>query len=262
MCWNIRRATKASVAWDYFREIAPDLALLQEVGSIPDDILSGFSYYSRAPHSKSGKDQRFHTVILYRLGEVTPISLTSKTAWVNDELDRFAGNLLAGKITVDSIKVNVVSVYSPAWPVDRQRLAGIDVSDIKLPQNPDVWVTELLWSALKDTPTEANWIVGGDLNSSETFDYLWRGGPRGNREILDRMTNLGLTEVLRHVKGQLVPTFRNSSNKRVLHQMDHLFVSRQLIGDCPACETGSAERVFGGGLSDHLPIVAEIGSGF
>ena len=38
---------------------------------------------------------------------------------------------------------------------------------------------------------EEPFIVAGDLNSSETFDYLWHGDPSGNREIMDRMNALG-----------------------------------------------------------------------
>ena len=76
----------------------------------------------------------------------------------------------------------MLSAYCPAWPVDPARLLGIDVEPAKLKLNPKVWVTELLWAALLDScgPDQPlPGIVGGDLNSSETFDYMWSGGPRG-----------------------------------------------------------------------------------
>ena len=71
------------------------------------------------------------------------------------------------------------------------------------------------------------------------------------------MHELGLVEVLRHTKGQLTPTFRNANNREVIHQLDHLFISKQMIPNLLHCDVGSADEVFGGNLSDHLPIIAD-----
>jgi exonuclease III len=121
-------------------------------------------------------------------------------------------------------------------------------------------VTELMWATVKSMSIAAEdlFIVGGDLNSSETFDYLWRGGPRGNREIMDRMNALGFYDCLRMFKGQLTPTFRHSG-KSFVHQLDHLYVTPRLLSRLTRCDVGSAERVWGSKptLSDHLPIVAD-----
>lgn len=160
--------------------------------------------------------------------------------------------------------VNVVSVYSSAWPVDKNRLKGIDVSSVKLKSNPDVWGTEILWAALKHVVSDGNWIVGGDYNISETFDREWQDehgvkyGIRssGNREILDRMQQLGFTECLRGNNGKIIPTFRHS-NKEVAHQIDHLFVTNNLYQRLKGCTVGDESVIFGKSLSDHLPIVAD-----
>jgi endonuclease/exonuclease/phosphatase family metal-dependent hydrolase len=153
--------------------------------------------------------------------------------------------------------VKAVSVYSPAWPIDRERLARVDVAGVRLEQNPDVWLTDILWAALRNREPDPLdlWIVAGDLNLSETFDD-WPGGPRGNRVWLDRMAEVGLVDCLRKAQGKLTPTFRNTRRGAVRHQMDHMFASERLISTLVSCETGSQERVFGGGLSDHLPLVA------
>ena len=152
-------------------------------------------------------------------------------------------------------------MYSPAWPVDRTRLDGIDVSGVKLSQNPNVWVSDLLWAALNcQHPTlSAEWVIAGDFNASETFDQ-WRGGPRGNREYLDRMASVGLVECLRHAQGRLTPTFRNPSGGAIKHQMDHLFVTAGMAARLIRCETGAQATVFDGRMSDHLPIVADFSS--
>ena len=83
-----------------------------------------------------------------------------------------------------SFEAKQLLIKLPAWPIDPERLKGVDVKGIKLSNNHDVWVTEILWAALlSENLNELPWIVAGDLNSSVTFDTLWGDGPRGNQEI-------------------------------------------------------------------------------
>ena len=258
--WNLRRATARSPVWTMLLEIAPDIALLQEVGEFPQEITSRFDVRLEKAIGKTGHVQRFGTAVLVR-GKITEeLRLVSEHDWVNHELDLFSGNLVGCKVILeDHSHKTVISVYSPAWPVDKDRLSNIDVSSVKLNNNPDVWVTEILWSGLKGTMplSDDQWIVGGDFNSSETFDYLWKGCPSGNREILDRMDDLGLKECLRTYNGELVPTFKNASNGKLIHQLDHLFISEGLSSSLERCLVGNAARVFGESLSDHLPIIGD-----
>src|SRR5260370_40207071 len=134
--------------------------------------------------------------------------------------------------------------------IDRQRLSGRDVTGVRLTLNRDVYVMDLLWTSLKYQRSDLDqpWIIAGDLNLSETFD-LWRGGPRGNREYLDRMRGLGLIECLRQSKGRLTPTFRNPHGGGFKHQIDHVFVSPVLAERLVNCDTASFERGFNSGLS-------------
>ena len=103
---------------------------------------------------------------------------------------------------------------------------------------------------------EEPFIVGADLNSSETFDVP---RPSGNREIMDRMNALGYHVWLRMFNGKLTPTYR-SPRGSVVHQLDHLYVTPTLLSKLAQCDVGSAERVFDARpmLSDHLPIVADL----
>jgi hypothetical protein len=226
---------------------------------MPLIVKKEFDIRYKRPVNKAGTPQRFGSAVLVRgtIGREFP--LQSPEDWVNAELERFAGNLLAVEAFLErGPRLNVVSVYSPAWPVERARIAGVDVSSIKLTLNPDVWVADLLWASLRsiDLQLDDLWVVAGDFNLSETFD-AWRGGPRGNREYLDRMAALGMTECLRKMKGQLTPTFRNPSGGKVTHQIDHLFVTNSLLSRLKFCDTGNPEKVFGKSLSDHLPIMAD-----
>jgi hypothetical protein len=175
-CWNVRRASVGSRVWELFAEISPDLALLQDVGGIPITVAAEYQSVMR-----QASGNRFNTAILARGSVGPPVQLSSRWDWVNRELDLFQGNLVAHSVSVLGRDYQVLSVYSPAWPVAPERLVGVDVEPVKLKLNPKVWVTELLWSALqkRDTSDSAAWIVGGDLNASETFDQR----PLGRGEI-------------------------------------------------------------------------------
>ena len=78
----------------------------------------------------------------------------------------------------------------------------------------------------------------------------------GNKEILDRMENLGFTECLRKSNNDnIIPTFKHSSGE-IVHQIDHLFVNEGLIYRLINCVVGDQTVVFDK-LSDHLPIIAD-----
>ena len=258
--WNMRRATGKSVAWDYLKELNPDIALLQEVNGIPESITAEYSVHCLPATTKTGNRQRFSSVILSKYPFVGDLELSSTIAWVNDAREFFRGNIIAKVIEVNGQLLNVVNTYSPAWIVPATFTDGVDVTGIKLNQNPHVWATEILWKVLVDYPSiqDAPWIVGGDLNSSETFDYQKKNRPRGNLEIIERMNALGLFDALRTHHGCLVPTHKNNRGGKIIHQLDHLYMSKSLVESIKDCQIGRHEDVFDSKLSDHVPIIATI----
>lgn len=257
--WNCRRASATHAAWDYLHELAPDIAMLQEVTGVPEWVRSTYDIRFARTLTRLDQPQRFQSALLARGRIGSSIVLDSPVGWVSDELRRFAPNLMAYRVELAELPpVNTVCVYAPAWPVSRTRLEGFDLSGVKLSQNPDVWVADLLVAALRDLPNvnRLPWIVAGDFNSCETFDS-WSGGPRGNREWLDRMITLDLVECLRHSQGMLTPTFRRPGKELAHCQIDHLFVSTELATYLVGSHTGQPDRVYSQNLSDHLPIVAD-----
>jgi exonuclease III len=208
--WNVHGAHENSPVWDYIFDKSPDIVLLQEVGAIPEKIKNVHDIISRRAIYKNGRQQRFSTSVLVKGRIIGELPLISEFEWVNRELEFFKGNLIGCKIELpNQNQINVVSVYSPAWPIEKTHYEGIDISHVKLKSNPDLWVTEILWSALKNArPKEELWVVGGDFNSSETFDKEWqiKNGIKfgikssGNREIIDRISDIGFTECLRRVR--------------------------------------------------------------
>lgn len=264
--WNINGATKESAVWKFLLDLRPNLVLLQEIGNIPDKIKESFDILSKTAIYKTGKPQRFSTAVLVKGKVIAEINLKSNFEWVNNELNFFKGNFIACTLKFrNHKKFNVVSVYSPAWPVSRNRIEGINVSEVKLASNSKVWATEILWSALKNTISEnEKWIIGGDYNSSETFDkdYQLKHGitgslvSEGNKEIRDRMYALGFKECLFEYNGKLTPTYKHT-NKKIMHQLDHLYISSKEFFRLTKCTVGDKSVVFGNSLSDHLPIIAD-----
>ena len=133
--WNLRRANKnREDVWGYFQSLDPDIALLQEVGSLPDSIASEYSILQRKAYAGDGRKQKFSTCIMVK-GEVKrEITFTTSWDWDNDELRNFAGNIIPVEVSLNSgEKYNTVSVYSLAWPVfGRERHKEIDVSSKSL----------------------------------------------------------------------------------------------------------------------------------
>lgn len=257
--WNVRRAGSGSAAWSLLKECAPDLMLLQEVAALPSWIREEYNQISRSPRTRSGGFQKFSTVIASRYPFIEAPKLIAEDDWLTEQIEYFSGNIAPAAVrTSAGHSLNLVNVYSPAWPLHRSAWKERELEGIKLAANPDFWCTEVLWAALRqiDTISTERWIVAGDFNSSPLFDDGPRGD-RGNREVVRRMNSIGLVDGLSDRAGCLVPTFRDVRARKLIHQLDYIYLSAQMIGNLRQCDVHCAQEVLGSGLSDHLPVVAE-----
>ena len=127
LTWNMRRSSPASQSWDIIRKVSPDVCLLQEVGGIPNDILGEYKSLQQKAINKNGVPQKFSTVILSKQ-PIEQFRLKSSIDWVSSQLDFFSGNFLCGSSNIDGNKINLISVYSPAWIVNPD---SINYSEIK-----------------------------------------------------------------------------------------------------------------------------------
>src|ERR1017187_3618444 len=119
----MRKALATSPAWDVFTELNPDIALPQDIGGIPDEIQRDYSVLSRFHTTKKGNPQKQSTAVLTKGRIIREIPLVSPYAWVNKELEFLKGNFISCLIELETHQlINVVSVYSPAWPIPRERL--------------------------------------------------------------------------------------------------------------------------------------------
>jgi len=260
--WNVNKATKMpnrEGVWKYLLEVDADIVFLQEVNSIPSYIADQYTILKRKAITKNDTLQNFSTAILVKGSIKEEIELKSEYKWVNEELKRFNGNLISAKVVLDTgYEVNVLSVYSPAWFIDKSRWEDENYVNVKLENNPELWVTELLYASLLNENIENNsWIIGGDLNSSLTFDNYSSKLFQGNFEIQNRMKALGFIECLNTFNNDIVPTFKNPKGGKVIHQIDHLFVTKNIYNNIINCKTSKQEEIFNESLSDHLSIIAE-----
>ena len=260
LTWNVKYASSNSAAWAFLKHEAPNIALLQEVTKLPDWILDTYNNHQVYPLFFSGHRAKFSTVIL----SIWPIRnarfLNSTLDWVNDiHCTRRGWILECETIPENGELIRLVSVHSPAFPVPTETLEGIDISSIQLKNNPDLWFTEILWSLLSNASINDRvpWIVGGDFNTSVLFD---KPKDRGNRVVIKRMNELGLTDCLSHYEGKFVPTFRHSRGS-IIHQLDYCYVSKPLMNRFVHSHVPDQSEIFGNGqskmLSDHLPIICE-----
>ena len=259
LTWNVNRASGSRTAlWEAVRREEADIVLLQEVTGVPADIQSSYNCRLVRPRYFDGSDAPFETAILSKWDMDTRPLLNSQLGWVNRIQSQQRGWILEAEVTTDlGTTLRAVSVHSPAIPIRTGTLQDAEVASIKLANNPHLWFTEILWSLLRDsnTPEETNWVVGGDFNSSVLFDHP---KDRGNREIIRRLNDLGLTDCLSYYSDQDVPTFRHSGGS-ISHQLDYCYVSAGLLERLSCARVLSRQEVFGPTpkLSDHLPIVCE-----
>ena len=259
LTWNMRRSSPDSQSWDIIRKISPDFCLLQEVGGIPKDISDEYKILQQKAINKNGVPQKFSTVILSKK-PIEQFRLKSSIDWVSKQLEFFSGNFLCGSIYINGNKINLISVYSPAWIVDTEKILQEDLKGIKLELSKSVWPTEILQNGLEheEISIKNNWIISGDFNNSSTFDILWPGGPKGCQEIIDRLYSLNLKEALFEHHGKLIPTFRNPKGGKIIHQIDHVFISEGLFSNLISSNVMSEFDVFEESLSDHYPILTVI----
>ena len=259
--WNLRRAPSDSEVWKILEELDGDILLLQEVGGIPNTILSTYDSLLAKPRTKNGHEQKFQTAVLSKTPLLSNLNLQSNTDWVNKEFLFFSGNILGCTTMLTSGQsVNLISVYSPAWHVPDSRLDGVDYASVKLENNPKIYCTEILWALLKDSLSKnsGSWIVAGDFNSSTTFDWMWGGKPRGNQEVIDRMNSLGLIDCLSSYQEHLVPTFQNSRGKKMVHQLDYVYLDEILSNKLVRSYVLDDRQIIENSISDHLPVVADL----
>ena len=163
----MRWAGPSSEAWDYLLELNPDIALLQEVTSLRNDIAAHRSAVMLPTSGPAGEQYRFSTVVLAGPGACSSEPLRSDTGWVDDELARFPGNLISTRVRFADADLRVISVHPPWWPLDRARFAGLNTSAVKPARGVELYLA----------PRS---VGGAPTQDVRAVDRRWRLQPVGN----------------------------------------------------------------------------------
>ena len=255
--WNLSNRKANQQAWEALFELDPDIALLSEVNFIPDD-LNGYNSYFEYSMGDKDKPRNFKTGIITKGKIVDEIPLIAQEDWITNCLGNDTGNLVARKIRfADGITYNVISAYLANTPYPHEKYTD-DITSVVLPNFEKIFMSEILWAVLKHILSHHRdpWIIGGDFNTSELY------GTRKERasylEIIKRLERLKLKEVVRHYNNGPVPTWKSRyPNSKLIHQLDHLYVSDVLLENSYNAYVGDYKKYVGNGLSDHMPIIAD-----
>ena len=254
--WNVNKAgVSRKQLWHRLLTEDADIVVLQEVTTIPDYIVERYNCYAKCPMFFARHNARFQTAVLTKWNIDTQPYLTSDLQWVNRIHTNQYGWITECAVTDDhERKYRVVAVHLPAFCIPCEVLEGVDISTIKLAAQSKIWFSEILWSLLKTAHIDdtSNWIVTGDFNSSVKLDIP---KDRGNREFVQRMNSLGLTDCLGQIFLGPVPTFQ-SPRKYVEHQLDYCYVNKPRLTSASVMHP---DEVFGvvPRLSDLLSLTCE-----
>ena len=188
LTWNVNRAGESRTElWKFLQSEDADIVLLQEVIGIPRWIWKHYQCFSISPRYYEGGNAAYSTAVLSKGPiDATPY-LSSELEWVNKIYTEHPGWIIGCETTLSTgEQFRVISVHLLAKSVPRELWADVDVSGIKLTNNPDIWLTEILYALLSTSKVAdgTNWIVAGDFNSSVKFDFS-----RGQRKPRDRISD-------------------------------------------------------------------------
>lgn len=253
---NCKRAKSISQLRKYILLQKADILLLQEVWELSNAIKDSYPFIiQKTPVNKSWEAQKFHNIIASQYPFWQEIILKSDNERVTKELHHFRNNIFWYEIILENgTPLNTILVYSPARPIDKNRAKEIDTTSIRSRNNPDVYVSDILWYSLREKKfNNEMWLIWWDFNLSVSFDKKTKWG-RWNQHSIDRMEQLGLKEsIVQH--NWYTPTFRHSRGW-IVDQIDHIFLSESLQNVTNSCIVDKQcliERI-----SDHAPIIIDL----
>jgi hypothetical protein len=102
---------------------------------------------------------------------------------------------VTGRVEIPTLGPTLVgSFHSPAYPIEKERLDGVDITAMKLKRNPDLWLTDVVFHHVRPL-LGTKVLVGGDFNASRLLDK--RSGAGGNNEFFDRIAKEGFVSLHR-----------------------------------------------------------------
>ncbi|MDH5779204.1 MAG: endonuclease/exonuclease/phosphatase family protein [Candidatus Bathyarchaeota archaeon] len=221
--WNLdfkQPRSRRNEAWAYLRdELAPDLALLQEVADCR--LLEGeYMLLKTVP-------QGWGTAILTR----------------NIPMKEQAFSGYPGRVAVAELQI-----------ASTQRLVAVSVHAPIMGKNRRVfpYLSEM-FDQIEEIVKGRTFIVGGDLNTARLAEKVWPG--HGHGPFFERLSKSIFFDCFQKFHDKEKQTIFHPGGKHPF-QDDHIFTSHDLadrVESCDVIDTTTTRR-----LSDHIPVIAEI----
>ena len=165
-----------------------------------------------------------------------------------------AGSFVDARIKVNGEVLNVVSVYSPAWSIEKFLPNDVDMAEVESMFGKVFSAHDLFAYCLEQNTEIKNeyWVIAGDFNMYETIKT-----PRlkDTAKYIEKLNSMGLQDSLRNYSKKLTPTYNWRDGEKLINQLDYMFTSQALSKKLESCVVGDSEEIFGNKMSDHLPVI-------
>ena len=237
-------------AWNYLREQAFDVALLQETRD-PADYADWCSTVWRPKHAKAGsRHPLWGSAVIARSADLREPEIDEGFPWLRE----LKGSAAVACMAEDPVWL--ASVHADYRPIARAKLEelGHDQVPVSTP-NGSVGETDVIPFELRCLFGDESFIWGGDLNSAVIMDQnpSFTGGNGKLRGIWKEAGSYDLR--LKFFKEEQ-PTYFAPGKKR--YQLDHVFAdeaTKECVTDWNV-DVDPVER--NPPLSDHAPIIVDI----
>lgn len=236
--WNMNQRMDG---WDWLRDQAPDIALLQEA-RLPDVERGNWrSIVHNVKHADWG------TAVVSREIELVPHAPNTSTPYLAQ---------LAGSVAVAQAPewgMWFAAMHSHDKPVPNETLEGLDTDQVPRCQPGRTWEIDLIGYELPGVFDTGRFVAGGDLNSSLAMDDVG-GAFGGNRELFDNLAGQGFVDCRPRFSPEEQQTWFRKGDRP--YQLDHVFADAETEARVIRWDVirEPAETLR---LSDHAPIVVE-----
>jgi exodeoxyribonuclease III len=249
--WNVNglRAAVKKGFGECLAQIAPDVLLLQEIRSLPDQL---------PPEWQKPEGWTVH--------------------WHPAERKGYAGTAIWSRLPIELLGTGIDAKPDLDGRVLRAWVAGIQVVSVYLPsgssgpeqqEKKEAWMKRFLPWARKLAKSDEPVVMGGDLNIAHTEqDIFYAKGNAKNsgflpheRQWFTRLLDAGWNDFVRMHFGDVDGPYSWWSNRGNARQLDRGWRIDYLLGNQAALERwqdASVERSGGMTISDHAPVTINL----
>lgn len=249
--WNVnglRAALKKGFA-DHLAQVAPDVLMLQEIRSLPEQIPDEWR---------------------------DPVGW--KTHWNPADKKGYAGTAILSRHPMEVLNTGIDGAPDPEGRVVHARIHGVQIVTAYLPSGSsgeerqaikDAWMAEIGPWLKKLAKSKQPVVVGGDLNIAHTEqDIFYATGNKRNsgflpheREWFGNLLKSGWSDFVRDHHGDVQGPFSWWSNRGKARELDRGWRIDYLLGNAPASKRfidASVHRPGGMTVSDHAPVTINL----